>query len=410
MAINLFPWQENAIKQMHTGCVLWGGVGTGKTITSLAYYHTSHGGQLKPFKKMTEVKDLYIITTARKRDECDWQKEMCPFLLSVDSNANWYGNKVVVDSWNNIKKYGSVKNAFFIFDEQRLVGNGAWVKTFYRIAKENEWILLTATPGDVWLDYAPIFIANGYYRNITHFREEHVIYNYRPGFPVVDRYINTTKLNRLRDHVLVEMKVNRKTVQHHIDEFVSYDFHKYKDLMRNRWNYSKDKPIENASELCYELRKVVNSDRFRIERLMEIAEEKKKVIVFYNFDYELDLIKEAFEGTDFAVSEWNGHKHQEICSKNEKWIYLVQYNSGAEAWNCILTDTIVFYSQNYSYKIMVQASGRIDRMNTAFVDLYYYHLKSKSGLDLAIARALASKKKFNESKFAGMSSSNKKAA
>ena len=48
---------------------------------------------------------------------------------------------------------------------------------------------------------------------------------------------------------------------------------------------------------------------------------------------------------------------------------------------------------------MEQARGRIDRMNTPFNDLYYYHLKTRSGIDLAISRALNSKKKFNESGF-----------
>ena len=49
---------------------------------------------------------------------------------------------------------------------------------------------------------------------------------------------------------------------------------------------------------------------------------------------------------------------------------------------------------------MHQSAGRIDRLNTPFKDLYYYHLKTRSGIDLAIAKALNSKQKFNESGFA----------
>ena len=132
--------------------------------------------------------------------------------------------------------------------------------------------------------------------------------------------------------------------------------------------------------------------------MIELAEKHPRMIVFYNFDYELDILKHIYYGEDVEIAEWNGHAHQPVPT-SEKWIYLVQYNAGAEAWNCITTDTIVFYSQNYSYKIMAQASGRIDRLNTPYIDLHYYHLKSRSGIDLAISRALKDKKKFNERKF-----------
>lgn len=134
---------------------------------------------------------------------------------------------------------------------------------------------------------------------------------------------------------------------------------------------------------------------------MEIVEKHPRVIIFYNFDYELDILKglfHGFESENFAVAEWNGHAHQPIPD-TDSWVYFVQYTAGCEGWNCIRTDTIVFYSQNYSYKVMEQASGRIDRLNTPFTDLYYYHLKSGSGIDLAISKALKEKKNFNEGRF-----------
>lgn len=394
MGIKLFDHQKKALTKLQTGSILCGGTGSGKSLTGLAYYYIQQGGKLDPYKPMKVNKDLYIITTARKRDELEWEGELTHFLLSTDSEKP----KVKIDSWNNIKKYVGVENAFFIFDEDRVTGSGAWVKAFYKIAKVNDWIILSATPGDVWLDYIPVFVANGFYRNKTDFNNQHVVMDYRAKFPKVDRYINTGRLIRLRNKILVDMDFERNTVQHHEDIFVNYPISDYKNLFRSRWNPTKDAPIENASELCYELRKVVNSDPSRLNAVLDIVEEKKKVIIFYNFDYELDLLKGMFDSCGILYSEWNGHKHQAILN-GDKWVYLVQYNAGAEAWNCIKTDTIIFYSQNYSYKMMVQASGRIDRLNTPFEDLYYYHLKSRSGIDVAISKALKSKKKFNELRF-----------
>ena len=397
-------YQLEAISNMKTGCILNGGVGSGKSLTSLSYYYLQNGGSETfltggKYKRMKKPKDLYIITTARKRDTMEWEGELAPFLLSVNSDTSDYKNKVIVDSWNNIKKYKEVKGSFFIFDEQRVVGSGEWVKSFLKIAKSNDWILLSATPGDTWSDYIPVFIANGFYKNKTEFLREHAVFARFSKFPKVEKWIGTGKLNRYRRSILVDMNFKRKTEQHHEDIYVDYDKVTYKDVMKRRWDIWKDEPITNAGGLCYALRRIVNSDQSRALKLLEIFEDHPKMIVFYNFDYELDILKNLYYGENVTVAEWNGHKHEPTPRKG-KWVYLVQYTAGAEGWNCITTDTIVFYSQNYSYKIMHQSAGRIDRMNTPFTDLYYYHLKTKSSIDIAIARALHDKKKFNENSFA----------
>jgi Arc/MetJ-type ribon-helix-helix transcriptional regulator len=399
--IKLYDYQLDAVKKMKNGCILCGGVGSGKSRTALAYYYICEDGEIgtKEYVPMNDPpKDLYIITTARKRDTLEWEGELSPFLLSTHKETNLYSNKVVIDSWNNIAKYSDVKDAFVIFDEQRVVGGGAWVKAFLKIAKHNNWILLSATPGDTWQDYIPVFVANGFYKNRTEFIREHIVYSRFSKFPKIDRYLNTGRLVRLRNSILINMDFKRQTTSHHEDIYVKYNAEQYKYIARNRWDIWNDKPIENASEFCYALRKIVNSDDSRILTVMEIFEKHPRVIIFYNFDYELEILKSAYFGDGVEIAEWNGHKHQPIPD-SKKWVYLVQYNAGAEGWNCILTDTIIFYSQNYSYKVMVQSSGRIDRLNTPYTDLYFYHLKSRSGIDLAISKALQNKKKFNETGF-----------
>lgn len=402
--MKLRDYQLEAIQKMKTGCILNGGVGSGKSLTSLSYYYMQNGGSEifltgGKHKKMKDPKDLYIITTARKRDTMEWEGELSHFLLSTNPDTSAYKNKVIVDSWNNVKKYKEVKGAFFIFDEQRVVGSGEWVKSFLKIAKTNEWILLSATPGDTWSDYIPVFIANGFYKNKSEFLREHAVFARYSKFPKIDKWMGTGKLNRYRRMILVDMKFQRKTEQHHEDVYVDYDIATYKDIMKNRWDIYKQEPIVNAGGLCYTLRRLVNSDQSRAVKLLELFEDHPKMIVFYNFDYELDILKNLYYGENVTVAEWNGHKHEPTPTKG-KWVYLVQYTAGAEGWNCISTDTIVFYSQNYSYKIMHQSAGRIDRLNTPFEDLYYYHLKTRSSIDISIARAIKEKKNFNEKGFA----------
>ena len=395
----LYPYQMDAVNKMSNGCILNGGVGSGKSRTGLYYYFKEQGGSIDPdYIPMQNPKDLYIITTAMKRDSLEFEGELANFLMSKNPEANFYKNKIVIDSWNNIKKYKDVAGAFFIFDEDRVTGNGAWVKTFLNIARKNKWIILSATPGDTWEQYIPVFVANGFYKNKTEFNREHVIFSRFTKYPKIERYVNTGRLLRQRNQILVDMDFNRATVPHHEDIYVNYDILKYKNAMKTRWDPFKNEPIQQASGLCYVLRRIVNEDESRQVALLELLEKHTKAIIFYNFDYELDLLKEICNDGKRKVAEWNGHDHQPV-PVGENWVYLVQYTAGAEGWNCVTTDTIIFYSQNYSYKTVTQAAGRIDRLNTRFVDLYYYHFKSKSSIDLAISKALNEKRQFNESRF-----------
>ena len=402
--------QLQAVVKMSNGCILNGGVGSGKSRTSIYYYFKECGGDIiGGHKKMINPRDLYIITTASKRDKREWECELALFAMSTDPSLNYYKNKIVVDSWNNIKKYKDITGAFFIFDEDRVTGSGVWVKTFLNISRKNRWIINSATPGDSWEQYIPVFVANGFYKNKKEFCEEHAVYSKFTKFPCITKYMNTSKLINYRNRILVDINVVRGTIPHHKDVVCDYDIRQYKYVQKHRWNIYKDEPISQVSQLCYVLRRVMNDDDSRIINLLKLCEKHKKIIVFYNFDYELDIFRTLSQRVrvlgidsdirDFTIGEWNGHNHEPVPD-TDKWLYLVQYAAGCEGWNCIKTDTIVFYSQTYSWKTLAQACGRIDRLNSPFIDLYYYHFKAKSGIDLVISNALRNKKNFNEGKFA----------
>ena len=415
--VHFMPHQQEAIDKLRSGSILCAGVGTGKSITALGYYYIKECGGVvwndqqngETIGPITEPKDLYIITTARKRDTGEWMKECERFDLQ-----NEPGIKIIIDSWNNIHKYRDAENAFFIFDEQRVVGSGTWVREFLKIAKNNHWILLSATPGDTWMDYVPVFIANGFYKNRTAFIRRHVVYSpFITKYPKIERFIEVGYLESLRRRITVTMKYEKETIPHWKDIIVDYDQKLYQTIAEKRWDPWKNEPIQEIAGACYLMRKAVGTNDQRAREIFWLVMAKHpKVIVFYNYDYELELMKETFanmlglpnllEGDhDISIAEWNGHKHEPIPTGSKRWIYLVQYSAGAEGWNCVETDTIIFYSQSYSYKAMTQAAGRIDRLNTPFRDLYYYTIKSRAPIDRAIDRALRSKKNFNEKLFIG---------
>jgi hypothetical protein len=639
----LFPHQKLALSKMSNGKVLWGGVGSGKSFAAATYY-----------LQREAPKDVYVITTARKRDDFDWQEQFyelgigpksgplvqpapvsvrvpesdngkvagrnsrsgsksgpstpdhrmhssskngsreadqqqrssvdCPEDLATtlgDSDlgptpsrqrslsdrrsdsgdmaggvhrdvstketgsvrdSGPYPWVLTVDSWNNLHKYADVAGAFFIFDEQRIVGSGDWSRKFLRIAKRNAWILLSATPGDTWMDYVPLFIAHGFYKNRTAFKREHVVYNTFTKFPKVDRYINQGKLARLRAQILVEMPVERHTKRRHIPVMLPYDEALLDRVLKDRWHVYEDRPLNDVAEMFNVGRKVVNSDPSRLERVRELWQIHPRLIVFYNFNYELESLRnltalssslenlpqkgwsssetirpgmgsdswrnrnqvlaassltnsfenkrslsnsslaksssehttdglmdisrklssvtapvglpesstiterlhgitprigdssltgtfrvlpgnrsdivmpaststtmENHRGTELSttstdgsiLAEWNGHKHQPV-PESSRWIYLVQYTAGAEAWECVTTDAMILHSQNYSWRTTQQAYGRTDRLNTPYRDLYYYGFTSTSFVDKAIERALKGKESFNVNKYKKM--------
>lgn len=406
MNLEMNEEQIDAAKRMRNGCILSAEVGLGKSRTGLAYYYISVlGGSLRingkgTFRKPKRKIPLYIITTATKRDTGDWESEMVPFLLSTNKENSICHIPVTIDSWNNIKKYKDVAGAFFLLDEDKVTGDGVWAKSFIRIAKHNQWVILTASPGDNWGDYISVFIADGFYKNKSDFNQQHAVWKNFGTFWKVTDYVNTKRLYKIRNAITVKMEKKRKTVPHKEEVVVDYDARTYKAIMKKRWDPYANAPVENISKLCQLLRRVCNEDPSRIEAVKTILKGYDRAIIFYNYDYELEILLKIGKELNIPTYQRNGHVHDHL-PKSKRWLYLCQYISAAEGWNCITTNVIIFYSLNYSYKMMTQAEGRINRMNTKYIDLYFYEIRSNSPIDRGIVRALANKKDFNERSFIG---------
>lgn len=403
MDIPLYPSQQRVLDKIKTGSILRGGVGSGKSITALSYFFKFCGGSFTinskgVYKTPDKPRDLYIITTAKKRDDKEWEKEAARFAICNERKDSIVGIKLYVDSWNNIVKYVNVIDAFFIFDEQRAISLGTWGKSLIKISKKNDWILLSATPGDTWIDYMPIFIANGFYKNKTDFIINHVIYSPYTKFPKIDRFVGIKQLEMNKEAITIYMDSERKIERQHEYIKCKFDKDKYKMAWMQRWNMYDDEPIQEIGKLMYILRRVTNEDKSRQEETKNKIIQNKRIIIFYNFTYELEILREICESLNVPYSEWNGQKHQKIID-GERWAYLVQYSSGCEGWNCIKTNVILFYSLTHSYKMLEQAKGRIDRINTPYKILKYYYMISNSQIDRMIKNSIDNKKEFNERKF-----------
>ena len=398
--VEMSTHQIKAAGKLRNRGILRGDVGSGKSRAALLYHILDCGGQVRvngrgEDNKPSSPRPLYIITTAKKRDDLEWERELALFGMTTGDDGGWNAAPIVVDSWNNIAKYATVRDATFLFDEQRLVGSGAWVKAFYQIARKNRWVILTATPGDDWQDYIPVFVANKFYRNKTEMLRMHAVYNKYAPYPKVDRWVDEATLERFRDRVLVEVDYKSLNKRHILTEPTEFDMEKFDTIKENRWNPYENRPIQDVGELFRLMRRVSNEDDSRISRLEKIFESSPRLIIFYNFDYELEKLRHFAKGTGAPYAEWNGHHHMAVPSE-DSWVYLVQYTAGSEGWNCTSTDSIAFYSLTYSWKAFEQSMGRIDRLNTPYNELYYYVLRNQSWIDQQIWASLMRKKTFNE--------------
>jgi hypothetical protein len=242
------------------------------------------------------------------------------------------------------------------------------------------------------MDYIPVFVGNGFYKNKTEFGREHIVWTPYTKFPKVQRYIGVNKLVRLRNQILVHMPYSKQTVRHTKTVKVGYDVELLEKVAKKRWHIYEERPIRDIAEMFAVGRRLVNTDKSRLRALRRLLKAHPKIIVFYNHNPELEVLRTLERVT--TVAEWNGHKHEPL-PETDSWVYLVQYAAGSEGWNCTDTDTIAFYSLTYSYKYWEQAHGRIDRMNTNFVNLYYYMFYSDSFIDRMIRASLKAKKNFN---------------
>lgn len=379
---SLLDHQEDALRRLKNGSVLIGGVGSGKSITALEY-----------FNRTAPRETVNVVTTAKKRDSGEWYSDALKMSLRCDLR---------VISWNKIFDWADEEGGNFIFDEQRVVGYGYWAQMFIRIAKKNRWLLLTATPADIWMDLLPVFIAHGYFKNKSDFCEQHVMWSRFAKYPKVERYIDEDVLEYYRDKIFVEMPHIKSTIRHEHFVEVDFDLALQRVIYGDRWNPYESQPIKDAGEMIRLLRKAANEDPSRFDKILELMDSHPRLIIFYNHNYELDLLK-LLTGTFFQdqlipVAEWNGHKHEPL-PESDRWVYLVQYQAGSEGWNCVDTDTVVFYSLPYSYRNFEQAKGRIDRLNTTYTDLYYHIFKSNAIIDQAIWKNLQKKKNFQVSAF-----------
>ena len=376
--IKLLKYQEEAIQKLHSGSVLYGATGSGKSLTGLAYY-----------MRCWSHLDLYIITTSKKRNAGEWEEEIAKLGCPPPK---------AIDSWNRLKNYRMVSDAFFLFDEHKVGGHGKWAQSMITIAKKNKWILLTATPGDVWDDYASIFIANEFVKNKTTWNEDFCIFDRISKYPKIIGYQREDVLKNMRDAVLVPMEYQSEKVPipYVIPYKVDHEEEAYVLARRKSLRHPEMRAFRNTSAMFAYMRMNLPDKESKIQALADVLKKEPKAIIFYNFTPEKYEIENAARQVNIPFFQYNGQIKDNVPD-GDTWVYAVQYTAGAEAWNCITCRTVIFYSMNYSYKVMTQAKGRIDRCNSPFDELHYYYFISPDfEIDQEILNALTRKEKFNE--------------
>lgn len=352
----------------------------GKTIMGLHHHQTY-------FKD----KKLLIVAPASKINEGGWQRTIDEHYPQIQYETCTYNMLS--------KKYKNYVDYFVIFDECHRLKNstGVWGKSGYELTKiACGYILLSATPiPNGWEDSINYFKMFGLTKNKTRFIKENAIISMDNGYIEIKGWKNEIKLENMWKLVSKHLSKDEATDLPSLT-FVDVHFkssNTYRTIKKDR--VYQDILYDNKMKLRHGLRLHTNLDS-KIDYLKEFIDNTTdNIIIFYNYDEELKLLK---ENIDKKLYVCNGYEKN--YPKKEDWdtvknsVTLANFKSGSEAVEFTYANIIVYFSPTESYTEYYQSYGRCHR-NGQTKKVTAYKFVTDNTIETDIYTSLDSKRDFN---------------
>lgn len=394
----LYKLQEKILNKSKENYLFHLGTGTGKTIIALHHYI-----------KYSYPLDLIIIAPAVKVKEGGWDRE----IKFVFNELGLEMPKYEVVSYSKLKKYVA-KKGHYIFDECHYIKNSTSLRG--KISKElvkkyaTCFSLLSATPASKWEEWCNYFILWGICKNKTEFYKRYVVMGrQRYGsieFNTVVGYQNTELLKEhikrrtSKKYTVNDMVEMPDLIEQYIEFKCSSEYKKIKNdrIMESNGSIIK---LDTISKLYSTLRQQANiTDKLEYLEYIINSNEEDNVLIFYNFNYEKDMIINYLKSKKIKVDYIiNGVTKNYPIKENfeliNNTVTLVQIQAGGTGIELTYINKVVYFSPTYSYQDYIQSIGRAYR-NGQENKVLVYKFKVLNSIETDIWECLERKEDFNE--------------
>lgn len=406
----LYPYQEKYLEGLPSRYMFSASLGVGKSPMALVHYI-----------RKAYPQPLLILAPASKVRSSDWSRELEEVfaahnlalpeyqVLSYDKFAYNPSNdafrKGKRPKWHEFAPDYGGKEWAVIADEVQYckAPSSNRSKALYHVAKNASFFIgLSGTPmPNGWIDFANYSKIFGFTKGITEFKKKYCDIQTYKGFPEIVGYWRIPELEKQWRSIAKPLSRENAT------ELPERTFYNIKlKAPRIYFEYLVDRKneqgvlLDNPSKLAHALRQSLAKNK--IDRLDEIlSSTSDNVVVFYNYELELQLIKEmlAKKHKDKMMFEQNGHKHEippkEAWERVHNSVTLAHYKSGATGVEMQYANITIYYSPTYSYAEYEQSKGRTHR-NGQTKKCIYYRFYSVGTIEKNIWECIAQKKDFSE--------------
>ena len=428
--MRLFDYQQQIVDEKYEDSkALFMQMGTGKTFVSMAFFEKSERAKLLVVCLATKVDDwnrdltdelgLDEVVSLNKGTKKNRELMEDAQYLVISFESSWRLDKELV-AWVD-------DDTYIIVDESHKIKNpSSKVGKFMRKlgAKTDYKTILTGTPqSNGYIDYYNQFHFLGYLdMNQTNFKKRYAItqmmqYGAGPIFQEIIGYRNTEELDEMiHNHsVFYDRKLDDEELPDEIPVyFPSYP--KYRKISNDKVYEFKDGTLEIYDTLGAGVmlqRQLASGyiskggntevlDKSKLDWMRDFLEGyDERVVVFYNYNAELEQLKQLLERLDRPYSEYNGHrKDLRAFQESSEGVVLANYGSASTGINdFVIASTMVMYSLTTSYIDFEQAKKRIDRIGQTKKPLFYF-LIMKGTIDARVYHSLQEGKDFDERMYA----------
>lgn len=408
--MKLYKFQQDIVNQLHNKyrCAVFSGCGTGKTIIcgELLKYHT---GKILLVCQASKVDDwiehfttyypsvkLFNLRKAQQLEQFNAYQSRCIGVVNYDliyrREINRF-NTLVLDESSEIK-YDNTKKSRTILK---------------MVSPKTSVILLSGTP------------CGGHYENL--YTQAKLLGLGMTKTEYWNRYVNWYEIPIPGRPYSIKKVVGYKNVDDLINRLSKCGavFVKSEDVLdlpeQTFTVKTVDKPIalkrfeRDGSVVVYGKEYVAANVLVELTASRQLCNSKDKqqafidlinsindrVVVFYNFDSELDTLKTLVK--DRPIAEVNGHTNTEqIYHDNDNCVLFVQYQAGARGLNLQDGNKIIYYSLTLSSDLFEQSKKRIHRIGTKY-PCFYWILQTKDSVEESIYKSLNRQEDYNEELF-----------